>query len=151
MRRTGKEIIEEETMKFLNDYKNAYPYLSIENFQGVALEDLHIVEQIAKVNLLAYDTEVSESGITGELAEISLRQSSFIGNLLRSNNFIRYVTDVKKVFKSLRFPMCDTSIKRNSNLKSHISKCEKLVRIFCPKTVYQLWGAPFDKFRPFVY
>ena len=68
----GSERLEEETKKLFNAYLNANPHLSVHNFRGVGLEDLHIVEKLAEKNILAYDSKVSDGEIIGELAERSL-------------------------------------------------------------------------------
>ena len=99
MHKTGNERVEEETKKLLNAYLTANPHLSVQNFRGVGLEDLHIVERLAEVNILVYDLEVSNGGNIGELAERSLRRFNSAATLLRYNNHICYVTDVNKVFK----------------------------------------------------
>ena len=52
--------MEEETKKLLNAYLTAKPHLSVQNFRGVGLEDLHIVERLSEVNILVYDIEVSD-------------------------------------------------------------------------------------------
>ena len=65
MHKTGNERVEEETKKLLNAYLTANPHLSVQNFQGVALEDLHFVERLAEVKTLVYEIEVSDGGIVG--------------------------------------------------------------------------------------
>ena len=83
MHKTGNERVEEETKKLLNAYLTANPQLSVQNFRGVGLEDLHIVERLAEVNILVYDNEVSDGGNIGELAECSLRRFNSTATLLR--------------------------------------------------------------------
>ena len=85
MHKTGSERVEEETKKLLSAYLTANPHLSVQNFRGVVLEDLHIVERLAEVNILVYDIEVSDGGIIGELAERSLRRFNSTATLLRYN------------------------------------------------------------------
>ena len=137
MHKTGNERVEEETKKLLNAYLTANPHLSVQNFRGVGLEDLHIVERLAEVNILVYDIEVSDGGFIGELAERSLRRFNSTATLLRYNNHICYVTDVNKVFKSFRCSTCNTFFTKSSNLR-HMPKCEELVKNIYPKSVYQL-------------
>ena len=73
MHETGKESVEEETKKIFKAYLTANPPLSVQNFRGVGLEDLHIVKRLAEVNILVYKIEILDDGIIGELAERSLR------------------------------------------------------------------------------
>ena len=149
MHRTGNERLEEETKKLFNAYLTANPHLSVQNFRSVGLEDLHIVERLAEVNILVYDIEVSDGGIIGELAERSLRRFNSTATPLRYNNHICYVTDVNKVLKSFRFSTCNAFFTRSSNLQRHIPKCEELVKNIHPKSVYQFRETLFDKLRAF--
>ena len=149
MHKTGNERVEEETKKLLNAYLAANPHLSVQIFRGVGLEDLHIVERLAEVNILVYDIEVSDGGIIGELAERSLRRFNSTATLLRYNNHICYFTDVNKVFKSFRCSTCNTFFTKSSNLHRHMPKCEELVKNIYPKSVYQLRETLFDKLRAF--
>ena len=104
MHKTGTKRSEEETSKLLNALLDINSNLIVEIFRGVALEDIHVVEDLAKVNILVYDFEVSENGIVGELAQRSLQRFNSTATLLRYNNHICYVTDVNKVFKAFRCP-----------------------------------------------
>ena len=73
MHKTGNESMEEKTKKLFNSYITANEHLWVQNFRGVGLEDLHIVERLAELKILVYDIEVSDGGIIGALAERSLR------------------------------------------------------------------------------
>ena len=141
-----KKRVEDETKKLFNAYRTANPYLSVLDFQGVGLEDLHLVERQAEVNLSVCDIEVSDGGIIGELAERSLRRFNCTATLLRYSNHICYVTDGNKVFKSFRCSTCKTFTK-NSSLQRHMPKYEELVKNIYPKSVYQLQETLFDKLR----
>ena len=52
MHKTEQKRVEEETKKLFNAYLTANTPLSVQNFRGVALEDLQIVERLAEVNIL---------------------------------------------------------------------------------------------------
>ena len=134
MHETGNERVEEATKKLTNAYLTAYPHLSIQNFRGVGLEDLHIVGRLAEVNILVYDNEVSDGGIIGELAQRSLQRFNSTATLLRYNNHICYVTDVNKVVKSFPCSTCNTFFTKCSNLQRHMPKCEELVKKIYPKS-----------------
>ena len=149
MLKTGSERLEEETKKLFNAYLTANPHLSVQNFRGFGLEDLHIVGRLAELNILVYDNEVSDGGIVRELADRFLRRFKSTATVLRYNNHICFVTDVNKVFKSFRCSTCNTFFTRSSNLQCHMPKCEELVKNIYPKSVHQFWETLFDKLRAF--
>ena len=149
MLKTGNESVEEETKKLFKAYLSANPYLSVQNFRGVRLVDLHLLVRLAEVIILVYDIEVSDVGIIGELYERSLQRFNSTAILLRYNNHICYVTDVNKVFKPFRCSTCNTFFMRSSNLRSRMPECEELVKNFYPKSVYHLWENFCDKLRAF--
>ena len=122
--------------------------LDINSNFSVALEDNHVVEDLAKVNIIVYDIEVSENGIV-ELALRSLQRFNSTATLLRYNNHISYVTDVNKVFKAFRFPTNDKIFRRSGNLQRHLPKSDELVKNIYPKTGYQLRETLFDILRAF--
>ena len=97
MHETRTEWLELETLKLLNQYLVIIPNITAENFRGVAVDDLHIVELFVEAKFLGYYIEVSDNGTIGEVAELSLRRISSAVFLLRYNFHICYVTDVKKV------------------------------------------------------
>ena len=88
MHKTRNKRLEEETKKLFNACFTANPHLLVENFRGVGLEDLHIVERLAEVNILVYDFEVSDGEIFREVAERSFRRFNSTATLLRYNNHI---------------------------------------------------------------
>ena len=94
MHKTGTQMLEEETSKLFINLN-----VTAENIQGVALEDLHIVERLVDVNNLVYDKKALDKRINGKLAESSLQKISSMSSLLRHNIHLCYVTDVNKVFK----------------------------------------------------
>ena len=112
--------------------------LSVKNFRGVALEDIHVVEDLSKVNILVYDIEVSENGVVVENAQRSLQRFNSTATLLGYNNHFCYVTDVNKVFKAFRCPACDKCFRRSGNTQRILPKCDELFKNIYPKTVYQL-------------
>ena len=149
MQKRGNERLQAEIEKLFKVHLTANPRFSVGNFRSVGLEDLHIVERLAEVNILVYDNEVSDGGIIGELAELSLGRFNSTATLMRYNNHICYVTDVNKVFVSFRCSTCNTFFKSSSQLQRHKPKCEELVRNSYPKSIYQLRETLFDKLRAF--
>ena len=128
MHKSGTKRLKEEISRLLNQYLDIKPNATADNFRGVALEVLHIVERLAEVNVLVNDIHVTEDGLIGEHAEQPLRTFSSTANLLYYNIHICYVTDVNKVFKWFRCPTCEKNFRRSSNLQRYILKYEKLVR-----------------------
>ena len=124
MHKTVKEWVAEDTKKLFNSYLTANPPLSAQNFRGVGLEDLHIVERLTEVNILVSDIEVSDGGIIGELAGRSLRRFNSTATLFKNNNLICYVTDVNKVFISFRCSTTNSFFTKGFNLQRHMPKCE---------------------------
>ena len=88
MHKTVTEKLGEETSKFLDALLGIKSKLSIENFRRVALEDIHVVEDLANVNILVYDIEVSENGNVGELVPRSFKRFNSTATLLRYNNHL---------------------------------------------------------------
>ena len=120
MHKTGKKTVEEEAKRLFIAYLTANPHLSVQNFRGVGLEGLHIVERLAEVNILMYDIQVSDGGIFGKLVERFLRRFNSTATLLRYNNHICYFTDVNKVYKSFRCSTSNTFFARSSTLQRHM-------------------------------
>ena len=75
MYRTGTEKLQEET-SLLNAFLKVNSNSTLENFWGIALKDLHIVERLAKGKISVYNIEVSDIGTVGELAQRSLPKSN---------------------------------------------------------------------------
>ena len=59
MHKTGTKKSEEETSKFLNAFLNVNLKLTVENIRRVALELVHVVEHLGKINMLVYHIEKS--------------------------------------------------------------------------------------------
>ena len=149
MYKKGNERVEEDTKKLFNAYLTGSLHLSVQNFRGDGLEDLHVVERLAEVNILVYDIEVSDGANIGELAESSLRRFNSTAILWRYNNQICFVTDVNKMFESFSCSTCNTFFTRSSNLQRHLPKCEELVENIYPKSVHQLRETLPNKLRAF--
>ena len=66
--KTRNERVEEGSKNLFNAHLTANPHLLVQNFRGVGIEDIHIVEGLAEVSILVYDIEVAGVGVIGELA-----------------------------------------------------------------------------------
>ena len=120
--------LEEDTSKLRNQHLDLDAKVTAENFRGVALEDLHIVEWLSEVNILIYDNEVSDNGYIVHLAERPLRRPSSTVNLSYYKNRIYHITDVNKVFKWFRCSNCVIFFRRSSNWQRPLPKGDDLVR-----------------------
>ena len=82
--------------------------LSLNQFQGVHMNDIPTVEGLLTLNILLYDIDIVDVNIVGELARRSVQKYENTVRLLRYNNHICYVNNINAVFQSFRCPNCDT-------------------------------------------
>ena len=78
-----------------------------ENFTGVSFDQIPIIEKLIKQNVFIYDFDIEDGEIIGELVRRSVERYHENLKLLRYNNQICYVNDIKKLFKKFRCPSCD--------------------------------------------
>ena len=64
----GTQRLEEETSKFFDFFINKMDGLSPNQFQGVHMNDIPIVEDLLTLNILLYDIDMVDGNIVGELA-----------------------------------------------------------------------------------
>ena len=145
----GTQRLEEETSKLFNLFINKMDGLSADQFQGVHMNDIPIVEDLLTLNHLLYDIDFVDGNIIGELARRSVQKYENTVRLLRYNNQIRYVNNTNAVFQSFRCPNCDTFFNRTFNLERHLTTCSERVKNIYPKDVYQTQGTLFDKLDSF--
>ena len=79
---------EEEISKFVKLFINKMDRLSTDQFQGVHMNDIPIVENLLTLNILLYDIDIVDGNIVGELARRSVQRYENTVRLLRSNNHI---------------------------------------------------------------
>ena len=60
---TGTEKYDGETSNLSNAFIHVISKPTVENFRGVTLADLYIVEHLRKVNIIVFNSEVSQNGI----------------------------------------------------------------------------------------
>ena len=123
--------------------------LSTDQFQGVHMKDIPIVEDLLTLNIILYDIDIVEGNIVGELARRSVQKYENTVRLLRYNNHICYVNNINAVFQSFRCPNCDTFFNRTFNLERHLTTCSERVKNVYPKNVYQTQETLFDKLDSF--
>ena len=141
----GTQRREEETSKLLNLFTNKMDGLSPNQFQGVHMDDIPIVEDMLTLNILLYDIVILYGNIIGELAKRSVKKYENTVRLLRYNNHICYVNNINAVFQSYRCPNCDYFFNRTFKLERHLSTCSERVKNVYPRNVYQIRETLFDK------
>ena len=70
----GNQQLEEETSKSFNLFINKVDVLSADQFQGVPMNDIPIVEDLLTLNVLLYDKDIVDGNIVGELARRSVQK-----------------------------------------------------------------------------
>ena len=113
---------------------------SLNQFQGIHINDIPVVEDLLTLNLLFYDID---GNIIGKLTERSVQKNQKSLGLLRYNNFICHVSNIEAIFKSFRCPNCDTFFNRTSNLERHLTCNQRLKHVY-PNNRYQTWETLFD-------
>ena len=145
----GNQRLEEETSQIFNSFINKMDGLSPNQFKGVHMNDIPIVEDLLALNILLYDIDIVDGNIIGELARRSVQKYNNTVRLLRYNNHICYVSNINEVFQSFRCPNCDTFFNRTFNLERHLTFCSERVKNIYPRNVYQIRETLFDKLDSF--
>ena len=145
----GIQRLEEETSKLFYLFINKMDEVSPNQFQGVRMNDIPIVEDQLNLNILLYDIDIVDGNIVGELARRGVQKYESTVRLLRYNNHICYVSNINAIFQSFRCPNCDTFFNRTFNLERHLTTCSERVKTVYPRNVYQIREALFDKLDSF--
>ena len=145
----GNQQLEEETSKLLSLFINKMDGLSADQFQGVQMNDIPIVEDLLTLNIVLYDIDIVDGNIIGDLARRSVQKYEISVRLLRYNNHICYVRNINAVFQAFRCPNCDTFFNRTFNLERHLTTGSERVKNVYPRNVYQIRETLFDKLDSF--
>ena len=145
----GTQRLEEETSKLFKLFINKMDGLSADQFQGVHMNDIPIVEDLLILNILLFDIDIVDGNNIGELARRSVQKYENTVRLLRYNNHVCYVNNINAVFQSFRCPNCDTFFNRTFNLERHLTTCSERVKNFSPRNVYQIRETLSDKLDSF--
>ena len=145
----GVQRLEEKTSNLFNIFINKMDGLSPNQFQGVHMNDIPMVEDLLTLNILLYDTDIVDRNIIGELAGRSAKKYEYTVRLQRYNNPICYVNNNNAVFRFFRYPDFHVFFIKNLNLDKHLTKCSELVKNMYPSNVYQLRETLFDKLNSF--
>ena len=79
----GNQRLEKETSKLINLFINKMDGLSPNQFQGVHMKDIPIVEELLTLNILRYDIDIVDGNFVGELARRSVQKYENTVRLLR--------------------------------------------------------------------
>ena len=145
----GTQRLEEKTSKLFILFIKTMDGLSLNQFQGVQMNDIPIIEDLLNLNFVLGDINIVDSNIIGELARRSLQKYNNTVRLLRYNNHICYVSKIRAVFQAFRCPNCDTFFNRTFNLERHCTTCSELVKNVFPRNLYQIRETLFDKLDSF--
>ena len=145
----GIQRLEEKTSKLFFLFINKMDGLSADQFQGVHMNDIPLVEDLLTLKIVLYDIDIADGKVIGKLARRSVQKYEKTVRLLRYNNHICYVNNINAVFQSFRHPNWDFFFSRAFNLERHLPKCSERVKNVYPKNVYQTQGTLFDKLDSF--
>ena len=124
--------------KISNLFINKMDGLSVDQFQGVHMNDIPIVEDLLTLNIFLYHIDIVDGNIVGELARLSVQEYENTVRLLRYNNHICYVNNINAVFPSCLCPICDTFFNRAFNLERLLTKCSERSKNVYPRNVYRI-------------
>ena len=86
----GNERLEEETSKLFNLFLVNSTNPDPSKFQGVCMDDIPSVEDIAGINIFIYDIDLIDGAMVGELARRSIKKYEKYVQLIRYNSHICY-------------------------------------------------------------
>ena len=133
----GNQRLEEEKSKIFNSFISKMDGLSPNQFKGVHMNDIPIVEDLLTLNILLYDIDIVDGNIFRELARRSVQKYDNTVRLLRYSNHICYVSNIHAVFQYFRCPNCDHFFNRTFNLEQHLTTCSERVKNIYPRNLYQ--------------
>ena len=100
-------------------------------------------------NIVLDDGDIVDGKKIGELARRSLQKYNNTVRLLRYNNHMCYVSNIKKVIQAFRCPNCDTFFNRTFNLQRQLTTCSEQLKNVYRRNVYQIQETLFDKLDSF--
>ena len=145
-----KSTTARKTSNFLKSFMQKIDGISPNQFKGVHINDIPIVEDSLPLNNLLYDIDFGDGNIIGELARRGLQKYDSTVRLLRYNNHTCYVSNVHAFLQPLRCPNCDTFFSRTSNLERILTICGDRVKNVYPRNVYKVRETLFDTLDSFV-
>ena len=88
--------------------------LNPNQFQGVDMSDIPIVEDLLTIDFLLYDKDFVDGKIIGEPARRNLQKHGKTVQILRYNNHISYLSDINALLQFFRAPRVTHSSTRHS-------------------------------------
>ena len=134
----GNQRLKEETSIVFISFINKMDGLSPNQFKGVHMNDIPIVEDLLTLNILLYDINFVHGNLIGELARRNVQKYDNTVRLLRYSNHICYVSNIDAVFQFFRCPNCDTFFNKTFNLERHLTTCSERVKNIHLRNVYQI-------------
>ena len=101
------------------------------------------------LNIFLYDIDFVDGELIGEICRRSIQKYEKSVKLLRYNNHLCYVNNIKALFKAFRCTSCDTFFSKTGNLEQHLVTCSERVKHIHPKIVYELRETLFEKLDAF--
>ena len=141
----GNQQLEEKTSKLFNLFIKKMDGLIADQFEGVHMNDIPFVEGLLILKILLYDIDIVDGNIIGELARRNVQKHEHTVRLLRYNNHICNVNNIKAVFQHFRCPNCDTFLNRTFILERPLATCSERWKNVYPRNVYQMRETLFDK------
>ena len=145
----GTQRLEEEISNLFNLFINKMNGLSPDQFQGVRMNDIPIVEDLLTLNILLCQIEFVDGNIVGELAGRSVQKNKNTLRLLGYNNHICYVNNINAAFQYFSCAKCEIFFNRTFNLEQHLTTCSKRAKNVYPGNVYQIRETLFDNVDSF--
>ena len=133
----GKERLEEVTSKFFKLFLNDSEERDVPKFQGVHLNVIPKVEDLLQLNIFLYDIDFVDGELIGQLCRRSIQKYEKSVKLLRYNNHICYVNNIKTLFKKFQCTTFDIFFSKRGNLERHLVTCSDRVKHIYPKDVYE--------------
>ena len=101
------------------------------------MNDSPVAEDLLFFTFLLYEIDFVHGSIIGELARRNLQKYENTVRLLRFNNRICYVSNIKAVSKSFRCCKCDTFLIGTFNLERQLTKSSEQIKNNYPRNVHQ--------------
>ena len=98
----GNEKLEEETSKIVNLFLNNCGEGDPSKFQGVHMTDIPKIEDLLQLNIFLYDIDFVDGELIGEFCRRKIQKYEKSVKLLRYNNHLCYVNNIKAMFKAFR-------------------------------------------------
>ena len=144
----GSVDVEPHAMQLFDNFVSATD-CDPENFMGVSLDQIPVIENLVEKNIFIYDFTIEDGEIVGELIRRSIERYEENIKLLRYNNHICYVNDINKFFKKFRCPSCDVFFNHSGNFNRHLRTCKERVKNIYSRGVFLLKETLFQKLENF--